>query len=300
MTKEQNMKPIKADIHDPRRYTSDPWKSRPASITKIFCTAEKCDLRDRGFCTMAPIFGWFRCPHAEVESEEGPSRRSKKIGPWITQKKTENAEMLALPFRDHGSRMGVCGDYVFFPYAHADYGNKVVPFLCASTVFSKGQPFLKLSDFTAENMLAIIDHRPHALMGGEITSYQTEVVPKILAHLREDFPKMWETLCVLRPSLAGTVIKNVGRKAYLKTLNASKESPLEILFKNECEGGRAYPVKWIFDGETLTTSSPHAYQDTWGKISLPETVSVRMVPSNKTVIVVQSESWVCEKTKFAD
>ena len=126
-----------------------------------------------------------------------------------------------------------------------------------------------------------------AMIGDPITSYQKEVVPKFLLHLREVDPKMWKLLIKERPDL-DTEPDHVGRKALLKTLN------YPISWKTQ---GNKYPVEWNWDGEKLTTNSHHAVNNTWCQLT-PKELSLTVWPKDNQDIVVQDNSWVNNNTVF--
>ena len=47
-------------------------------------------------------------------------------------------------------------------------------------------------NFTSEFIVELINYRPRAMMGGEITSYQREEVPKFCSQLKRYMPDMSE------------------------------------------------------------------------------------------------------------
>jgi hypothetical protein len=88
------------------------------------------------------------------------------------------------------------------------------------------------------------------------------------------------------------VVKNVGRKAILKTV-----PPCTYITKGSREGN--YKVTWNWDGKILTTSSPSVYNSTWGDIK-GEVLNVTFKPAEDAVIVITDESQVGPETKFID
>ena len=127
------------------------------------------------------------------------------------------------------------------------------------------------------------------MMGGEITSYQKEAVPKFLVHLREVDPEMWAQLIAVRPELDKQA-SHVGRSALLSTLKPGIEWT---------ENADKYPVKWQWDGTTLKTTSMNSYSSTWGKVKV-ESVVIHATPKADATVVVQSDEWVVAETVFVD
>ena len=151
------------------------------------------------------------------------------------------------------------------------------------------QPFVSRKDWTLSTVLALLNHCPQAMMGGTIHAYQKESIPAFLAHLQEVDPDMWDLLIQEKPEL-DKPLDYVGRKALLRTLN----HPIEWTTKHD-----RYPVKWVWDGEWLSSSDVNAYDKTWGQIALDE-VEIKGKPEESAVLIVQDNAWVNEGTQFVD
>ena len=185
--------------------------------------------------------------------------------------------------------MEFVGDYVLLPYSYMTMC-KSVQFTKHGGFISDGDPFLPREHWTSKTVLTLLDFRPQSLMGGEITQYQKEEIPKFLTHLREADPAMWAELISARPALNVTP-NHVGRRALLSTLN----HPLEW---TECDKNN-YPVTWKWDGKELTTTSMHSFNRTWGRVDV-ESVVIHAIPKSRATVVVQSNEWVNADTEFAD
>lgn len=184
--------------------------------------------------------------------------------------------------------MEIIGDYVYLPYAHMTMC-QAVPFKSRSGFFSSGDAFLPREVWTIDAVLALLKHRPQAMMGGEITDYQKEEIPKFLLHLREVDPEMWQQLIAVRPQY-DVVANHVGRQAILQTL----KHPIQW---TQTSHRGEYPVHWQWDGETVTTTSKNAFNETWAGLKA-ESVEIRVKPKLRTVIVVKSNDWVTADTEF--
>lgn len=253
-------------------------KSDPAEHLTITCSCESCPLLARGECATIGVFRTY-CPYGSKREETGPTMRAAKFGAWIRERRAMHPGVswnVGIPT----TKLAFVGDYVYLPYSHADD--------CKAVPFHRG-PWLNREDWTLENVLKLIDFRPQALFGGEITDYRVKIVPLMLHHIRELDSDMWRQVVAARPQL--DVVPNyVGRKALVKTL----AFPITIPpYDNR------YPVQWQWDGKTLRTNDRDAYGSTWGHVDA-ESVTVEVVPSAKATVVVKDNAWVTPETLFVD
>jgi hypothetical protein len=220
-----------------------------------------------------------------VRSEEGFTPRAGKFSKWIAERQSQHKGVprLTIP----ATKIAFIGNYVYLPYAHMNM-NEAVPFRAHGGAFRKGNSFLPREHWTVGTVCKLLDFRPQAMMGGEITSYQKEQVPKFLLHLRETDTKMWQALVAERPAL-DTVPDHVGRKALLRTL----APPIEWTTDKK------YPVTWRWDGQHVRTMSENAFDSTWGNIKLAQVV-VEGIPADDATVVVQDNTWVNDATVFID
>ena len=274
-------------IFDPRNAFFKSMKNDRAECNYTYCSLDECPLRSMGFCACVGILP-DECPYGKRHRDEGPTKRSKGLSKWVQDKKAFGGGDAAPHLKFPPHRMALIGDYVYLPYSHMD-SNVNVKFLSHSHLFKTGDPFVRKEDWNIDTVIDIIKYSPQALMGGEITSYQKEVVPRFIQHLKEVDPGMHKELLLKMPKL--DVPSNyVGRKALLRTLS----HPIELKPKNE-----KYPVAWGWDGSQVTTTSMSAYNGTWGDIKLKE-IKVIGTPEDDAVAVVQDNSWVLPETVFID
>jgi hypothetical protein len=269
---------IHFNFYDPAGFNIfKPERNARAEIRTIACSCDNCPLLKKRQCQCLSFLEP-ECPYAHVHRELGPTKRSQKLGSWIRErkKKYEGVPWLSAPDK----KMEFIGEYAYLPYAHMS--------VCKKLNFVRRQ-FLPKQDWTIENVIILLDFIPLDWLGGRITTYQVEQVPKFLLHLREQDPEMWKQLIEKRPHLDEKP-NHVGRKAYLSTLNY----PIEWV-----ESSENYPVSWKWDGAKLTTDSMNAYDKPWGKIKL-ESVQIVGTPIEKAVVVVQSNDWVNDNTEFVD
>lgn len=286
--------PIHAHIWSPSGFhffkTS---KKDPAKCVVYYCNnAENCSLLKKGQCIHGAVLGP-RCPYGYVRNEVGYTRRARNFSKWISDKEKEYANVLGKVKSGPTDKMVVIGEWVYLPYAHLDM-NEHIPILGKSCLFISGKPFIKIGEFTVEIIQKIVDFHPHALMGGEITTYQTEQVPLFLFHLKEVFPDLYKELVKLRPEYVKRyklqIRESIGRKALLSTV-----SPCKIML------GKDEAFEW--DGKTLKGKKDYIlglslYDE--NNVSAMEKIDIVITPSPKAVIVITDNSQVNTSTQFLD
>lgn len=258
-----------------------------AECQTITCENLSCPLLARKQCWMrGGLFG-NSCPYGKSRREQGPTKRAASCWTWVRERKEKYKDV---PFLDYpSSKVEFVGDYVLLPYAHMNMC-KEVPFLSHGSILSQGSSFIPREHWTLKTVMALLSHRPQALMGGEITSYQKEEKPKFLLHLRETDPDMWAQLIEACPQF-DVQANHIGRKAILATLNAP------IVWTERSKEGSGYPVTWKWDGETLETESMNVFSKTWGKVDVASVV-VKAKPAARASVVIQSNDWVNARTEF--
>ncbi len=267
-------------------------KNKKAKSTVIYCELEDCPLRDKGECICCGIsLGNTFCPYGTRKTQTGYTQRAKKFYKWIKEKKKEYEDIphLSAPPK----KLAFIGDWVYLPYPHMNL-NEQVPFKSHGTkLLGHGKPFIKQEDWCVKTIESIVNFKPHAIMGNEISSYQNETVPKFCQHIREEDPEMWDKVLGEMPELEKHVTDYIGRKAKLKTVDA----PIEWTTQGRTRS--KYPVTWRWDGEKLTTTSHNAYQSTWGVMELKE-MKLTATPADDATIEIQENSWVNDETEFVD
>lgn len=259
--------------------------------TIYYCEkADTCELLKRGQCINNSVFSC-RCPYGSVNTEYGFNKKSKQCHPWIEQMKKEYGQYN----RIKGSppdKLAVVGEFVYIPYAHMTM-NTALPIEQHSSLFLSGTSFIRIEQFTIETIKSIVDFRPYALMGGEITQYQLETIPKFLVHLMEEFYFLYKEFITKYPEYI-TKYKLVdrsyiGRTALLKTTN-----PYNISIGKD---------KFSWNGTCLTSIE---YNTLWidvknsnGSKAIKE-ISVNIVPADDAVIEIENNGQVNDNTVFVD
>lgn len=276
-------KVVYANIFEPDKSLFKSSKKDKATCKKITCTGyEQCGLYKRGECSLITVIGWHRCPYGRFSTEEGFTSRANAYSKWIDERKIQYKEALN-KLKSHSYILTEVGDYVFLPYGHMTM-NKDIPFLEHSSLFINGNCFLHKNAFTIHNIINICEFRPMAMIGGEITSYQNEEVPKFLKHLSEQMPEIFKELSREYERAKTTVnsFSHIGRKAYLNTLTP-----------NIGEFVDCHKSKWIWDGTYLTSYNSAASFMLVNKFS-----ELRIKPIGEHVVTITDNDQVNKDTKF--
>lgn len=288
---EKEYKVVSANIYDPKKSLFKE-KNDKASVTIIKCCQDDCPLRDvREECIDAggALLRRGKCPYGQIERRDGYTIRAQKYSKFIKDNQEKYKDIPRLSYI-RNDKIAFIGDYVFLPYPHIAL-NQTVPFIKHDLYFSPGNPFIKIEDWNISTVLNIVDFKPRAMTGGIIESYQKEVVPKFIEHLREESPDMFQKLIKQRPKYDKDPDYR-GRKAYLKTLTP----PVEWDVKDR-KGN--VEMHWLWDGEKAYTEDEWAYNKLLAKLPA-DSVKIEVIPSDDAVIVVSDISYVNENTEFAD
>jgi hypothetical protein len=286
-----NMKIIHAHIYDPRRpslFGKAPANEK-AQLFLVRCdNTDKCDLYKLKKCTRRKAFGSC-CPYGKNDGIYGSwTRRAKKfstqINKWYEKYPEVNDSECSLSAPDH--KIAKVGDYYYLPYSHMFHNNKKVEVLEESGFFRAGVPFIHKDNFDGETIISLVNHRPHAMMGGEIASYQREEVPLFVVHLYENYPDLFNEANKIQDlSKYIKEVDYVGRYAYVKTLKVGC-----TVIKHNGE-----PFLW--DGEYLIAQSD--------KISFPiiddfDELILKFKPSDSSAVKITNNNQVDSTTKFKD
>lgn len=273
-----------ADTHFFKFHAND-----PATCETITCSIDgDCPLARAGTCAKVPVLFSGECPYGRYIKEKGPTKRASSVHQWVKDRMDRNADVPYLKSPVH--KMAFIGTYVYLPYAHMNM-NTNIPFLSHGQIFNTGSNFIPKQEWTIETVLKIVMFKPQALMGGEITTYQKDVIPIFVSHLNECDKDMFNALIKAMPELYKAP-NYVGRLAYINSLNYPLTWTAGVNEK--------YPVVWSWDGKVLKTNSQDAYSKTWGGSIPAESLELTIIPKPEATVKVQDNSWVNENTKYKD
>lgn len=235
---------------------------------------DKCDLYLVGQCIKLNMFKNY-CPYGGRRAEEGFTKRARKFYSWISER--ENKYKNPKSLGSASEKMRSVGDYIYFPYPHINnYSNQSISEF-QSTIIKK-------EILTPEMVVRILKLRPQAMFGGEITSYQKEVVPKITKHLLEIYPKIFKEVEKIYPEIKIiSEYSNIGRKALLRTINTG----INVKITSS--------EYYLWDGEYLT-SDKHAPSF----ICKYDSVEVKVKPKKNVVVTITNDDQVNTETEFVD
>lgn len=190
-------------------------KSDKAELHLCYCSADRCEALDKGECIH---LGMFRsCIYGRRVKQDGYTRRSRKFSEWIEKKTKEYEDIPSL--KECNMRIVECGDYIYFGHTHISWKLNNKPYS-----HTREDMFMPKSELTIERLKGMIDMKPQALFGGEITEYQNKSVPTLLLDIKDKYPTMFKELINKYPEISDIVPNtNVGRKARINTLKAGAE-----------------------------------------------------------------------------
>ncbi|WP_154665954.1 hypothetical protein [Paenibacillus pinihumi] len=249
---------------------------------------DKCSFFKADQCACVRSMSSITCPFGIVRNEKGYTSKARKYYEFKSKwKEHEKYGKLKSP----PCKLGLIDDVVIFPYAYVNVekedGKWVVN---GPRFFDGGSSAIPLTEFTVELIRDIVCKRPQALMGGEISSYQAEVVPKFISHLKEVLPEKYEEFVAGFPGYEQK-IDYVGRKAILTTL-----SPSAVEYK--ANRYSQFNEIWYWDGKILTFTSGHVGD--FGVTKHYEVESVVIRPSEKSVVTISDNNQVNSNTIFVD
>lgn len=264
-------------------------KETPLEASIISCDKyEQCSYFKSNQCLKVRAFLSPGCKYGRVNNVRGyTSRAAKYYGFKKEWQSHEKYSKLKYP----PQKLGLIGNEIVFPYPYIDITNEEDGTVkVKSPGFGSHIAFIPKEHFTVDLIKRICSFRPHAIMGGEIKDYQSKIVPLFLAHLKEVMPDKYEELSKESSEIVKE-INYVGRRALLKTINQS-----DVHYKSS-----SYPQfneQWHWDGENLTYSKGYVHEFNITKDY--EVASIKIIPSDKSIITISSNEQVSEQTVFID
>lgn len=212
-------KPINFTYYNPRTSIFKSGKSDRERVSVYKCSnCENCNAYKRKCCVMLNGLWWHECPYGTIEKKEGFTKAARKCGYLIMEYKGKygDVEYALKPLNF------VCeiGDYVYLGLPHLNgYNNSI-----RNSDFFVDDDMIKKDDFTPEFVVELIKYKPYALMGGEISSYQKECVPKFCDQLKRFMPDMNKRVYEIYTSIESIAAKvdHTGEKAKLISLLPGK------------------------------------------------------------------------------
>lgn len=282
---------VHANVYNPENSLFKSNRNDRSECQVVTCSnSENCGLFKRGECATIAFMDAQNCPYGKRSRESGFTRKARGFHTWISDRKTKYKDHLG-KLSSYTKKLAVVGDYVFLPYAHMNM-NKELPVDHHGMFLSSGTHFVLKEKFTPELVMNIIGFRPQALMGGEITSYQKEVVPKFIKHLQEAMPELYAEVVKQNPHVEKIVadFSPIGRKALLHTLR-----PGTVVTKYH-DTHKLNTQHWVWDGEYLTST------DAGMSFAIVDydTCEIKIKPKLGVSVPVTNENQVDDNTEYAD
>lgn len=266
---------IHVHVYDPSNSIFKTKASDRAEIHTYTCDkAEVCDAHKQGRCILVgSIFG--RC-FGRKSVSRGPTKRAKSFRKFVTDGKSHE-KYGAL--KTQPSKIFKVGNGYMMPYSQVNLDENS-PFESKSGFMMTGMPYI---ENPTEGALSIIyKQRPQAMMGGEIKSYQRDVVPEIVKHMHDEYPELFEKLASIHPEALGVVneFDYTGKKVKLASLSPGK---IKI--------GSSF---WDWDGEYLNGTGGNMI------FAPADAIEVRVKPSPDASVKVTNTEMVNENTVMVD
>jgi hypothetical protein len=249
-----------------------------AKFKTVHCSAhDECDLYKNNQCSMFDMFAE-KCPYGNISVQTGYTKRASKYSEWIRQKKEIVKDVKQLS--NSSSRLFICKDYVFFNFPHWYLSFKDTEY---EGSFFKDISYIKVKDFTIDFVYKIVTCRPNAMFGGEITSYQKDVVPSMLLALQSSMTEFTNELIDKYPDV----------KTRIQNISFIGKEVLAYTLKEGCEYYFDRYGKAFWDGEYFTFQN---YNSAFKAID--GEVSARIKPDKKAKVKIQSNDQVNANTVF--
>ena len=217
-----NMELINVTVYEPTNSLFGK-KSDKAEASYFYCSSkDSCSYFANNECLNVANLFRGSCPFGKRRTVTGYTPRARSYRKWIEEIRDKNREHLYALKRARDA-VGFVGEWVCLPYAHMSLDNKL--FKRPSGFCSSGEPFIHIEDWNVETAYALISRRPQAMMGGEIKSYRSEVVPKFCKDLQDLVPEFYNDLITSHPDVKCITesYSYVGRKALIHSLRAGVE-----------------------------------------------------------------------------
>lgn len=267
-------------------------KETPLEADEIYCDVyNTCSFYKEGKCLRCRSFLAPICKFGSNEIIKGYTSRAKKYYTFKNKyKEDEMYNKLEYP----NSLVGIMNDYLYMRLKFvsvrkkedcANYCKEIGNGYVINDVgFGTGAVFIPLTEVTADLLYSIFSFKPHAIMGGEITTYQEKIVPDIIQSMRRIVPDIYNNFVTKYPQYNITP-NYIGKKAYIYSLK-----PNTTFILNN--------YKWTYDGEYISTTNFDLGLSSPWWIQTDEKADVKLKVNEKMTIEINDNSIVDEDTKF--
>lgn len=241
---------------------------------------EKCPLYQEGKCAcFIYLIGENQtCPNGKWNRLEGYTSRARKYADFASKARKDYAPT-ATEFKD---KLCLVADYVYLPLPYLTGCRNEFKGIEDGRVVNKR--FVKTEDFNEDFIEELVKFIPYAWLGGAITDYQNEHIPKFLQQLKEEMPVLYEIWAKKYPDTASKFkdVSPVGRTAYISTMPDGK-----------IHG-------WVKSGNTLTNDNFRGTFFFKGSFGSKKPLKVSVEITDDMVAEVTESMVVDENTKYVD
>lgn len=198
-----------------------------AEIVSCDKTGE-CSFYKRGCCLNVTSFFSKNCKYGNIAVINGYTRRAKKGVEFNSRYRSD--ELYGALKHPRDWRVALIDGVVLFNLTFAICDRQrwnnwnhewedLEEYRMRECGFSTGTySYIPLEDLTVGVLNRIIKYRPQAMMGGEITNYQKNIVPNLLFELSKLLPDVYEKLIAEYPEVKNITPNFVGKNAYIYSL----------------------------------------------------------------------------------
>lgn len=169
---------------------------------------------------------------------DGGTKKTKMYGRVYSEAKdSERYHKLSYPNNTYIAKIGD-GAFLAPPYVRIERGPDSRLF-CHNPGFGCNRLFVSIDELTPDNINRICTYHPRAMLGEEIKSYQTEIIPLFLRQLSKLFPEQYNAFIAAFPDYELKAPDYRGKYAKLSTCNR------ELTYRD------AHGNSFRFDGNEL-------------------------------------------------
>lgn len=238
---------------------------------------QECQHFKNGKCVCEDLFlSEIRCPNSKRNNNVSPTTaRANKYYDW----KNKVKEIYKTDITTDNKKICKVANYIYIPLPHLkNYVN--------SLSFIENSYFLSKEKLNVDILQKIITFEPRALMGGVITSYQKEEIPKFIQQFKEVLPKLykeWENKYPETASKFNLKECNIGRTAYISSLKQGSKVV-------DCHGN-----EWFVENDNIVCDK----WGTWLPFGKTPTKVIIKITTDMTY-KIQNIGEIDENTKYVD
>ncbi len=271
---------------------SEPSKpSDHPTLTTHYCSLDgECPFLVKHQCVQVSFFS--SCIHGSTLEESGPTKRAKSYYNWIKEARSKKID--TPNYADE--HMAILGEWIYLPYAHMDLCEHI-PFFKKRHIMSLlSSPFIKMSDFTADVVVAAYKYDARAMFGGSIPEYQKLSLPLFLYHLKHTLPGLYQEACEKEPGICDKTLKSSDIKFMQLSLSQIgpnnddiKNSRIKNLVVTKWDGEFLELEGNMKDLSSITFLFKTTNEECFLKIRINDPKSLKVMITDKSLIAKYSE-----------